>query len=297
MDPKADSYQRLIDKFLAWAGTEDNIRAAFVIGSQARTDHPADEWADLDLFILARDSRKIWESAGWLRNIGVPWITFVEQTPDGRGFERRTLFEGGLDVDFAPMDADAMRKTAVHGVPPDMADVLRRGVRTILDKDGFAALIPAFDAEAPAVPPPVESEFLGLVNDYWYHAVWTAKHLRRGELWWANSCCDMRLANLLRRMMEWHARAKRGPKVDTWMRGRFLEEWADPKAVTALRSTFAHYDEEDVWRALRASMDLFHDLGAETAALLHFSYPAQGEEKARELVEAMYSGRKRSPAV
>jgi aminoglycoside 6-adenylyltransferase len=295
MDPKADSYQKLIDKFVAWAKTEENIRAVLVIGSRARTDHPADEWADLDLLILAVDSKKIRENPEWLRRIGTPWITFVEPTPDGRGFELRVLFEGGLDVDFAPVDVGTMQKMAVRGIPPDMADVIRRGVRIVLDKDGFASLIPAADAAA-AVPPPSGSEFHSLVSDFWYHAVWTAKHLRRGELWWANSCCDMHLASLLRRMMEWHARAKSGPDVDTWMRGRFLEEWADPKAVTALRSTFAHYDEEDVWRALRASMDLFHDLAAETSALLRVPYPAPEEEKARGLVEGMYSGRTRPPA-
>jgi hypothetical protein len=26
----------------------DDIRAAFIIGSRARADHPADEWSDLD---------------------------------------------------------------------------------------------------------------------------------------------------------------------------------------------------------------------------------------------------------
>jgi hypothetical protein len=35
-------------------------------------------------------------------------------------------------------------------------------------------------------PSPAQSEFLDLVNDLWYHAVWTAKELRRGEMWTAN---------------------------------------------------------------------------------------------------------------
>jgi hypothetical protein len=24
-----------------------------------------------------------------------------------------------------------------------------------------------------------------VVSDFWYHALWSAKHLRQGELWWA----------------------------------------------------------------------------------------------------------------
>jgi predicted nucleotidyltransferase len=30
-----------------------SIRAAVVIGSRARVDHPADEWSDLDVLIFA----------------------------------------------------------------------------------------------------------------------------------------------------------------------------------------------------------------------------------------------------
>jgi len=29
--------------------------------------------------------------------------------------------------------------------------------------------------------------------------------------------------------------------ADTWMSGRFLEEWADARAVAALPEIFAHY--------------------------------------------------------
>ena len=51
----AEAYERLIERFVQWAQTDDNIRAAIVIGSRARVDHPADEWSDLDILILAND--------------------------------------------------------------------------------------------------------------------------------------------------------------------------------------------------------------------------------------------------
>jgi aminoglycoside 6-adenylyltransferase len=285
------SYEKLIEKFVAWAQCEENIRAAVVIGSRARADHPADEWSDLDLVVLARDPKPLWESADWIANVGVPWITFVEQTPGDGGFERRVLFEGGLDVDFAPTAAGDLLAVAGQELPPMMADIIARGVKIILDKDGLAELFREGKGGRVPEAPPAEPGFLNCVNDFWYHTVWTGKHLRRGELWWAISCCDMHLAVLLRRMIEWHARATRGPGVDTWMRGRFLEEWADPKAAAALPEVFARYDTEDVWRALRATMKLFHTLAEETAEAWSFSYPAVGEGKAMALVEAMHAGR------
>jgi aminoglycoside 6-adenylyltransferase len=297
MSAGTPSFDALIDMFVSWAKTDDNIRAAVVVGSQARTeDHPADEWSDLDLLVVANDPQPLWEQSDWLRNIGVPWITFVEPTPDDGGYERRVLFEGGLDVDFAPIGAADLRALAGRPLPPVLADILRRGVRVILDKDGLGPMFQSPAEAPPPAPSPPEAEFLNRVNDFWYHAVWTAKHLRRGELWWSISCCNIYLKNLLRQMMEWHAHATRGPGVDTWMRGRFLEEWAGPKAVEMLPLVFARYDREDAWRALRATMDLFHGLASETAGPLHVSYPAPGEEKVRALVESLYSGRKEADA-
>lgn len=285
------AYEQLIERFVRWAQSEANIRAAVVIGSRARVDHPADEWSDLDVIILANDPEPYWSTADWLHNVGDPQLTFFEPTPDGGGFERRVLFEGGLDVDFAPVPVAEFRQMLDTELPPDLVDIIQRGIRILLDKDNLAERLAAVEIE-PVVPPPsTEPEFLNVVHDFWYHTVWTAKHLRRGELWWAKSCCDSYLKHLLRRMLEWHVRASRGPNTDTWMRGRFLEEWADPRAVAALPAIFAHYEMEDVWRALLATMELFRWLGVETAELLGYAYPASGAERAAELVREFYSGK------
>ncbi len=37
------TYERIIDSFLDWATAEPGLRAATIIGSRARTDHPADQ--------------------------------------------------------------------------------------------------------------------------------------------------------------------------------------------------------------------------------------------------------------
>jgi aminoglycoside 6-adenylyltransferase len=117
------------------------------------------------------------------------------------------------------------------------------------------------------------------VHDFWFHAVWTAKKLRRGELWTAKSCCDDYMKRLLLRMVEWHTHATSGRMVDTWFNGRFMEQWASPAVLRELRKAFAHYDEDDIWRALLASMALFHQIANETAGHLQFAYPAENAEK------------------
>ncbi len=283
MDKTSQAFEKLIGNFVHWAGSQDDIRMAFVLGSRARTDHPADEWSDLDLAVVAKDIHPYIASAEWVRQIGEPKLSFVEGTGDGRSLERRVLFDGGLDVDFALMPLEMVRALTRTRIPPDVADLFRRGVRVLLDKD---QLIPDPEQLAAAwqpPAPPAETEFLEVINDFWYHAVWTAKHLRRGELWWAKAGCDIRLKELLRRMLEWHARAVHGADHDTWLRGRFLEEWVDDRALRSLKDIYAHYDETDLWHALEATMNLFEWVSRETAQKWDYSLPKDGIEFAQEL--------------
>ncbi|MCX5971477.1 MAG: aminoglycoside 6-adenylyltransferase [Coprothermobacterota bacterium] len=288
MDLVSQGYETLIHKFVEWAQKQEDIRLAFVLGSRARTDHPADVWSDLDLAIVTRDIRPYIERADWIHNIGKAWLTFLETTNDT--MERRVLFDGGLDVDFAMIPLEMLHSMLQQGVDSGIADIFRRGVRVLLDKDNLLPDPGKYASAWKPPDPPVEAEFLQVVNDFWYHAVWTAKHVRRGELWWGKSCCDDKLKSLLRQVLEWHAHATMGPGHDTWLRGRFLEEWADPLVIAQLSGAFAHYDQADVWRALAVTMDLFRKVSLETAKLLGYSYPTGGADYAEELVSRLSQG-------
>jgi len=57
MNATAIAYEQLIDRFVRWAHTDDNLRAAGIVGSRARIDHPADGWSDLDVLLVATDPR------------------------------------------------------------------------------------------------------------------------------------------------------------------------------------------------------------------------------------------------
>ena len=99
MDQTTHTYEQLIARFVKWAEAQSDIGTAVVIGSRARIAHPADEWSDLDVVVTVDEPERYLFETDWLENIGNPWVTFVEGTGDER--ERRVLFEGGLDVDFA----------------------------------------------------------------------------------------------------------------------------------------------------------------------------------------------------
>jgi aminoglycoside 6-adenylyltransferase len=269
----------MLSRLLAWGKASPDVRALLAVGSRAREDHPADEWSDWDLIVVMQDPDRCLSTGDWLEPIGLIWFTFVERTASGQGNERRVLFEGGMDVDFIPVAADAFAQAVQK---PPLVHILRGGVRVLLDKDGIASqLVPP-----PAAPaqPPTQSQFSELVSDFWFHAAWTAKKLRRGELWVAKSCCDGYMKRLLLQMIEWHARAQNGWGEGAWYGGRFLEQWADPRAVEGLRHAFARYDPEDVWRALSGTLDLFRWIAIEIAERLSYPYPHAAEERVSQWV-------------
>ena len=99
MDATDLTYEHIIKVFVAWAERQADIRSAFIIGSRARTDHPADDWADLDIVIFAHNPHSYIYPGSWVGEFGTVIATFVEPTGDGRTLERRVLYEGGLDVE------------------------------------------------------------------------------------------------------------------------------------------------------------------------------------------------------
>jgi aminoglycoside 6-adenylyltransferase len=88
-------------------------------------------------------------------------------------------------------------------------------------------------------------------------------------------------------MLEWHVRATHNGNQDTWHRGRFLEEWADPRALDGMAKTFPHYDEKEIRDALFATIDLFHWLAVETAEYLHYPYPFATDESISTYVQTL----------
>lgn len=283
------AYERLIERFVAWAQRQDDIRAAVILGSRARTDAPADEWSDLDLLFLTTDPQRYVSNTDWLADIGPYWLSFIE--PDDDNTEFSVLFEGALDVDFVPIHVEGLRGFATTDLTPDVIAAIRRGFQFIVDKEGFADAFKSLPVPPTERDPPSERRFLNVVNEFWYHCVWTAKKLKRGEVWAARCGLDgaMRWHCLLP-MIEWHAKCVHGWEYDTWHRGRFIEKWTEPRIIQGLREASSRYDPDDIRRALFATMDLFREIARDVAARLNYPYPTDADERVTEWVSDCLAG-------
>jgi aminoglycoside 6-adenylyltransferase len=134
------------------------------------------------------------------------------------------LFDGGLDVDFVPVTPERIARMERDGFEPDTATTFARGFRVVYDEDGIGeTLAAAVPDSPPETEPPSSEEFHELVADFWYHTIWIAKKLRRGERWTAMGCVDGYVKHdCLLPIVRWHARAR--TDRNTWHGGRFLEE-------------------------------------------------------------------------
>ncbi len=275
----------ILERILDHARSDPAIHAIVLLGSRARRRHPADEWSDTDLVLVVDDPDSFLADAGWPAHLGAVAITFLEQTGLGRR-ERRVLFVDGTDLDLVPISVDEVRA----GLPGFAGlEVLARGFRIVFDPEGLLSSLPEWVASRPRDDdwPPQLVEFENLVSDFWYHAVWTARKLRRGERWVALDCLDGYMKRRLLAVLEWRARSSDGGEAEAWFAGRFLEYWADPETVSALSGAFAHYDTADIVRGLRSTMDLFRHQATDLAIRLELPYPARADEVATQLVEEL----------
>jgi len=266
-------------KIAAWAEEEDEVRAAAVVGSRARTEVPADEWSDLDVVLFARDPNTLLERKDWVGRFGDVRLTFLEPTAVGGQRERRVLYDDGADVDFSVVPLAILDD-------PAAVSVAARGIRVLVDKDGvLEQRLAELPAPQPSAPP-TQHDLDELTADFFYHAIWAARKLRRGELFTAKLCIDGYLKWELLKLLEWEA-LSRDADIDTWHSGRFLERWAEPQALAELSEAYARYDEADVRRALWTTIELFRRLAQKTASSLGLAYAKGAETFAAQMTRAL----------
>jgi molybdopterin-guanine dinucleotide biosynthesis protein A len=262
---------------VAWARAHEDVRALVLVGSLARAETPADEWSDVDVVALVDEPARYLDDAAWVSELGKPVLTFLEPTAVGEIVERRVLLEGGVDVDVVPVPA-AGAEDRLHAA----AGLLRRGFVVLHDQIGIGPRLAEAAALPPErLPPPTEAEVDEVCADLWYHGLWTAKKLRRGELWTAVECLDSYMRPRLLTLLRWRALLA---GLEPWHGVRFVEEWAgEPREVLA--STFGGYDEDEIGRALWGLLDLSGRLERELRERLALT-PVDRTEVAR-LIDAV----------
>ena len=261
-----DRYYEIKTKILDYSNKDEDIKAIVAIGSSTRKEIKADEFSDLDLFVVTNNTER-WLTGDYPNLLGNVSISFVEPTLGG-GKERRCIYDEDKDVDMIIMTPEQFETAVKEGVAEW---VMNRGYDVLYDSVGFDELLKTYIRPGSSAPDIDEAEFLNIVNDFYFHNIWAFKKLKRGELWTAKMCVDAYLKNHLLKMMEVYRYKTAG--VDVWHAGRFIEKWAGDEILDELKKCFSHYEEEDVKRALLATCRLFEIVSRGLADAEDFVYP------------------------
>jgi aminoglycoside 6-adenylyltransferase len=283
-----DIYARLEQRFAEWALAQQSIAAVIVVGSRARSVHPADEWSDLDLVVFTSDAKSYLRDSVWLNTFG----TVIIAVFDSFGRHDRewiAFYADSTKLDAAVISIDPAAtptlQTMLDAFPYPI--VLERGVRVLVDKSGTSTELQLPRIAAP--PLPDQTEFTVLLNRMWLDALKAAKFIHRNDLWRAKQVCDGNLKQHVLRLLEWQAAAQQD-RNDIWYDGRFLMEWADREALAALPATFAAYDIADLARALFATLELFRRLAQDIARRLDYAYPLEADRAINDHIRLLLRG-------
>ncbi len=277
---------QILSNIVAWASADLNVRGLVLVGSRAQNGR-TDELADIDVQVYARTAEPYTRDEVWLSEVGPVWVCVRDEYRHGTLVvpTRLVIFARGTKVDFAFYPAASM------------ADIVRDAAayRVLLDKDAAAAEVGQQAWRPEPGGEPSEAEFMRVVREFWFEAYHVAKYLARGELWLAKSR-DWATKEFLRMMIEWHARAERGWSLNTHYGGKHMRSWVSRGVWEDLHRAFAHFDAEDSWNSLFATMELFRRVAADTAAALGFLYREDVDQNLSGFILKLRGSTNRSPA-
>lgn len=266
-----NKYSDITEQLLGIAKNDSSLKAIVAIGSSTRENVKADEFSDLDLMIVTEDPDG-WISGNLPSRLGEISISFVEPTLGG-GMERRVFFSEYRDCDMLVYTPTQFVEMVNKG---EASWVMNRGYCVLYDDMNVTSLLNEKISLELHPTNLSQEEFNNTINNFYFHIIWTAKKIKRGELWSAKMVMDGHMKALLLKVIEMYCYLKYG--ADTWHDGRFMEVWADESIKADLCGCFAKYDEKEMSPALMASEKLFTRLAKEIAVMKGWQF----DQKARD---------------
>ena len=277
----------MLDRVIEWVKANEDVRAAVLVGSRAGRDE-TDEFSDYDVGLYVTDQDKYANDHTWLSDMGEVWLCEKNTMTDGEGppiYFRLTIFAPGTRVDFSLYTTE-MLDQEVTSDPPPGPNWYTLGYRVLVDKDGQTKGMAAPFSRPLEYERPSQDEFHSVIEDFWHEAHNVAKYIARGDLW-SVKFRDWQSKRFLLQMIEWHAHSRHGWQYDTSVHGKRMPRWVDPEVWESLEGSFAHFDAEDSWNALMATVALFQRIAPETATRLGYRYLDDVDTNMSRLIRGM----------
>jgi aminoglycoside 6-adenylyltransferase len=258
----------MFDQILQWGNQEKEVRVLLLVGSRVR-GKDMDELSDFDISVFGEGFGFI-QNDNWLYQIGSPIVCIHEkfQWDDIQIPTRLTIFNHCVKVDFAfhPL-----------GLLQEMVDKQRlnetydSGYEILLDKEGLAAHLPKPQFKSFVITRPDHEKFANAQHEFWFEAWHVAKYLCRQDPWVAKLREDS-MKKWLLLILKWNAASDSKFSKSFQTYGKGIRQWANPKYFMRLPDCFSGWDLPDRRKAFHSTMDLFRDIGKETAKTLGYEW-------------------------
>jgi aminoglycoside 6-adenylyltransferase len=264
---------------IRWAKNHANLRAVVVMGSQARSEHPADEWSDLDLLFLITKYMNQDEADEWIKEIcfelrGV-WSSASEPISNSEWFPLGNIVLDRFKVDIvcAVIANEAFQLSDLETTLPKLpyAYVFYPSCKILYDLIGRPRTILIANGRY-ILNIPDEVRLVNNFRFFWMELVHLAQVYNRGEHWRAVILQNQCLEKYLLRLIEWHSLLfLEGERI--WPRGRFLEEWADSRIVLELQDLQIVFKGNAFWTSIFKLYNLHRWLALEICKKKEFVFP------------------------
>jgi aminoglycoside 6-adenylyltransferase len=257
-----------------------------LFGSSTNNENLNDEYSDIDLIVVTNDLKKYFEDESWLNSIDEVWMTFTESEPHLNYWERRCVFKNGLDVDFLLIDK--MKLISNSDNFPVAKNIFHKTTQMLIDKEDTGKYMEKIILERNGFNFPKQDEFGNLVNDFYYHYLWTYKKCLRGEYWTALQCINRYMKKRTLKMIEWYEHSVHGKEYYTFYDGRYIENWIDKELLKDISLIYSSYGKESILNSLIENKKLFSKIAKATAIMNKFKFPEIQEQKLSKWMDEKY---------
>lgn len=230
-----DELGTLLSKSIQYFSQVEGVVAIAIVGSIARNE--ADEWSDIDLVIIVEDDYKDDIMNGeWAESVGNKTLSFKQF-----GYEVRVLYEDFYDFDYIFFTRSQLEGDSLD---PELKQMLSNGFEIAYDSNNVLVNIEIEDVDAS------KQDFGELSDDIWFHIIWAAKKICRGELWYAYYWTN-------RGLQDQFLQAVRSDVRNPVRRLRFVDDEVDKTMLAKITDTFTEYNPLAIINGLRECMSTY----------------------------------------
>lgn len=260
----------ILQRIVEWAKDNDNVIALIQTGSRARSDGKVDEFSDYDIEVIAKDISHLAKNSSWYKSFARVWV--YQGFNEGQDCPTRlVVYDGGVKVDYTL----ATEKRIVDMNDSGLDSIYEKGYKVLVDKHNATEKLPKPTDKSQQKKEPTEKEFQTVVNEFWFEAFHIPAYIIREELW-VVKFRDWTMKEKLLNMLEWDASLRKNE--DVWYIGSHMKDWIDAHDWENLHNAFGHFDQQDSWRALIRTMDIFRTVSRRVAEVTGYHYPTETDE-------------------